>query len=142
METDESVPQSGVEDRDIGSLLLASVSAQERYAEFGNESDIKLAVQYLKEFIDLLPDDYPARVDGLNNLGSLLELQYDKTGELNDLEEAIAVSRQGLDLTNEDHCDYATFLDGLGGKLEKRYEQLDDAADLEEAISLTKKPLI
>lgn len=141
METDESVPQSGVEDRDIGSLLLASVSAQERYAEFGNESDIKLAVQYLKEFIDLLPDDYPARVDGLNNLGSLLELQYDKTGELNDLEEAIAVSRQGLDLTNEDHCDYATFLDGLGGKLEKRYEQLDDAADLEEAISLTKKAI-
>jgi len=69
----------------------------------------------------------------LNNLGIMLQSQFQKTERMEDLEESIHQAQQVLN-TPRDHPNLAGRLNNLGNKLQSRFERTGRMKDLKELI--------
>ena len=119
-------------------LAGTAVAFFQRYHETGRQEDIDIAIMILREAMEMTPENQPARVDMLSNLGAMLATRYEKIGDVGDLEEAIQLTRQGLSATSNTS---ATSLRNLGQMLENQFKVTENVADLEEAIQTTGQAL-
>ncbi|KAH6972860.1 CHAT domain-containing protein, partial [Ilyonectria sp. MPI-CAGE-AT-0026] len=99
-------------------------------ADDGNE-----AIRVSRELLDAVPENHPARMGIMQNLGVQLSEMYDCTGTLQHLEDSIVVTRMILGSIPESDLRWLATLNGLAVRLLKRYQCLGNRDDLDASIA-------
>ncbi|KAG8879979.1 hypothetical protein FRB98_005428 [Tulasnella sp. 332] len=138
-------------------FLMAAETANQRYEEFNEESDLSHSIILYQTALELCPIHHPDRSIILNNLSVALRVRFDKTGEIANRESAIGLGirlRERFDQTGEmegldeaigyhreqlskcpvGHPERPIALKSLGIGLRRRFKHTGDKAELDEAI--------
>src|SRR6185295_12461858 len=104
--------------------------------QFRVRSDLDEAIAAAREATARIPHEHPDRAAVLSNLGSALQVRFERTGTASDLNEAIALTRAALVVAPSDDPSYATILNNLGSALRqaRRFEEAITAHN--QALSL------
>ncbi|KIM25050.1 hypothetical protein M408DRAFT_26459, partial [Serendipita vermifera MAFF 305830] len=68
------------------------------------------------------------------DLGTSIQLRFERHGIVEDLERAISLNQAAVDLTPDGHPGKPVILGGLGKSIQSRFEWFEDIGDLERAI--------
>lgn len=118
------------------SILLEYKFLRERKRKL---ADLDEAISPAKRVLEGTPDDHPALIHRLTNLGNLLAHRFELECHNQDIDEAIVHAERATKLAETMKTEYGHYLGVLfrnaATKLELRDQRLASTSDLEEAIS-------
>jgi hypothetical protein len=118
--------------------MLAELASalMSRFERTGTIAALDEAIATLRESLDIVPPDHPARAGILSGLGVVLWRRSEQTGSAADLDQAIPMGREAVAATPADHPELADRLINLAVPLRIRFERTGTTDDLDEAIRL------
>ncbi|KIM21906.1 hypothetical protein M408DRAFT_324656 [Serendipita vermifera MAFF 305830] len=105
-----------------------------RFEYQGVLADIEDAILYLRNGVELTPDDDPHKPSRLSNTGNALKARFERFRNFADLNDAISSQRKAVELMPDSHPEKGSILNNLGTAVKARFELLGNVADIEEAI--------
>ncbi|KAJ7058738.1 hypothetical protein C8F01DRAFT_281476, partial [Mycena amicta] len=116
-------------------------SLASRFELLHKQDDLRLAIEHLRESIELHPRDDPNRRATVSNLATALQKWFSLHGELRDIDEAIQLSREALSLYAPAHRYRGSALGTLAAGLEMRFSATRQVRDIDEAVQLRRRAL-
>lgn len=117
------------------------IACQERYLGTGKTTDFAVAIQYLKDALNLTPADDCDRPARFDTLGSIHHAHYKIRGETADLLKARDYYQEALQITPIDHPDEKHRLGGLATCYHDLFLSAGSFADIDLAIDKYRKAL-
>lgn len=152
--TDDNDPER----RDISNSLCGCIMSQ--FRRFGNVNDLNRAIEIMSAAFGLnsrsnvstplysfegspdgllessshVPAGLLDEIFGLNNLGNVLRVRFERLGNVKDLDEAVSYFERALKLMPDRHLGRPMLLRNLGNTLQVRFKCLGRISDLDQAI--------
>lgn len=122
-------------------LVLADLAnrLRDRYLNAGNPDDLKEAIRFYRQAVELTDENHPQRPWFVDSLALGLRSVYTRSGRLQDLEEAINLWRPLLDISRSEKR--PNVLLNLAEGLADRYIHTGRLEDFEEAVTLWREAL-
>ncbi|MGW1761539.1 CHAT domain-containing protein [Streptomyces mirabilis] len=102
----------------------------------GDPARLTFLVELWKRIARNIPDDHPNHVASLSNLGSALQMRFERVGQPQDLDEAVEAGRAAVRAIRENHPDLAVALSNLASVLVTRLRRTAEPADMDEVVEV------
>ncbi|KAG8741280.1 hypothetical protein FRC10_003028 [Ceratobasidium sp. 414] len=106
-----------------------------RFLQLGEVADIDTAIARLNHVAALIPDESPAKLVLLRDLGLSYRARFDHLKEAGDIENAVSYHTQAVILVSDDDPDKPTHLGNLGNSYARRFGYSREPSDLEQSLA-------